>query len=986
MAYLPSPQHDNSDNISMRQITRFHGYNHNKVIRDYEFFDMENMCGKDYPAISTRNGRSLYDWGFIAERYLRTIQTVLLISYRIAYAVSAYKTMTFEEYLSSKGKSYVISYESYAAHIKETNPDFYNNYFERKYNGSIDFDGLVIVMGSYVYYRSYVLCEVADSSKVLVPIGDKIAVFPDKIILNMARIKDKTEKFSDYYTENQTDAENDFFSLSMNFFSDCIESMDAERTYVTTGNAADGNLIDNTDFSSISASISGTNGTVCNLNDFWSVKSGIGKNTQFILESCTDSEKGNCLKVELSAAGTIHGIYQKVNFMQAGRVPFRFSFWVKAESSCTIRPYISAGSIKTNLGKSVTVGTSWQKITVENTISVDENGFFIVSLDGIAAGGARTVYFAMPECERVLTDAETACNVDMTHYTLSGFISGTNLAVKSDFSDISDTTVSGLNGVTPLGSSWKMNCSVGAGTQIHITTDSSFDTCLICELSAAATIRGIYQEIAHENAQNIRIRFSFWAKSDRVNVPIKPYISGSNTVAVEKGKTVYLSTEWQKVTIEKTINVTDQKFTVSFEGIAAGSSRKVWFSTPEVTELKPKDISTDFKVMDAVHLKTEFSYDGQIYEAEHDAVIYNISDDGSVLTFQDYALLAMFPEDCVYYEKQPDGTQLAVPAAESLSLNSLVISRKSPDIDFACSCHNKIWGINKNENVIYASAYNDASNWNFFEGIAADSFYGECTSPGRFTGAISYGGYPLFFKERGLVAVYGKDASEFYISEKEIRGVEEGSEQSLVCMNEALYYKSFDGMMRFSGGLPESINEAFGHEIYHNAVSGVRGSKMYVSMLDKKNESVLFVYDAETSYWYKEDPIRASGFVFCENKLRLIEENSGDVITMDDEESDEVVRWFVESGDLYDSTSYKKYIWRFLMRIGMHENSEIRVYLQYNADGVWELQKEIKSSGRKTFSIPLQCKRTDHMRMRIEGIGKVTIYSIARRMVTGSDI
>lgn len=994
MAYLPGCVQDSSSNMSMRQINKFHGYNHNKVIADYEFYDMENMNGDDYPALTVRNGRDYYDWNSVRSLYVNSLRYIFYSAYEAIYKIlslspsSSAANLTFKQYLESRGLDYLLTDKTFEAHLQETNPEILDSSFNGNYNGSVDFNGLFIVLGSYVYYKSMVICEVTDSKKVIVPIGEKIAVFPDKIIVDINKVNELTETLKSNIINQQRDAQTEgglekFYSLCLETFKTCVSSIEVKHNYVSVGDVpANGNLLKNTDFSGIDVSLSNVNKEDISLDGIWYIKPYVKHDESLVIQNYKDSIKGDCLKVSLSK-GTIHGLYQKVSYAPGSNLHFRLSFYARADVGTRMGPYISIGGIQYNLGDNLWVDTEWTEIIIDETINVPSSGEFIVSLDGESIG--KTVYIASPKCERIFSDAETACNVEMSHYTLKGYVSGENILSETDFSGVIDKEISGVDNIEDLGESWKISCSVGKNTKLLLSTEDVYDDSLCYELSSAATIRGIFQEITHDDGQ-IKIRFSFYARADRNNVPIKPYISSSNTVATDKGKTFYLSEEWQKITVERTFNVSGGKFTVSLDGIAAGSARKVWFAQPEVIELAPKNIAEDFKVLDAVHLKVEYVYDSQNYEAEHDAVIYNISEDGSVITFNDYSLLALFPEDCIAYEAQPDGTQLAVPAASEIMLTNIEISRTAPDIDFACGCHNKIWGVNKKENVVYASYYNDASNWNFFEGIAADSFYGECTSPGKFTGAISYGGYPLFFKERYLVTVYGSDSREFFLSEKEMRGVEEGSERSLVCMNEALYYKSFDGMMCFTGGLPVSINEAFGNEKYHAAVSGSDYSKLYVSMLDSKENPYLFVYDANTSFWYKEDALRASDFVFCENRLRLIEESSGDILTLDAPESIEDVRWFCESGDLYDGTSYKKYVWRLLMRIGMHEHSRIKIYLQYNSSGIWELQKELESSGRKTFSIPLQCKRTDHLKLRIEGVGKITIYSIARRLMTGSEI
>ena len=75
-------------------------------------------------------------------------------------------------------------------------------------------------------------------------------------------------------------------------------------------------------------------------------------------------------------------------------------------------------------------------------------------------------------------------------------------------------------------------------------------------------------------------------------------------------------------------------------------------------------------------------------------------------------------------------------------------------------------------------------------GISTDSYAMTVCSGGDFTGACSHLGYVLFFKEDVIHRIYGTKPANYQLTNVESRGVEKGSEKSLVIVNETLYYKS----------------------------------------------------------------------------------------------------------------------------------------------------------------------------------------------------
>ena len=331
--------------------------------------------------------------------------------------------------------------------------------------------------------------------------------------------------------------------------------------------------------------------------------------------------------------------------------------------------------------------------------------------------------------------------------------------------------------------------------------------------------------------------------------------------------------------------------------------------------------------------------------------------------------------------------------------NSLKISRKIPEMDFYCESGNRVWGCSSKNNEIYCSKLGDPKNWNCFMGIASDSYAVSVGTDGEFTGAVSYKGYVLFFKENCVHKIYGFNPP-FTVNTSYIRGVQKGSEKSLVTVNETLYYKSPNGIVMYDGGLPISISEPFGIDYYFDAVAGALKNKYYVCMTNKENERVLFVYDESKNIWHKENKINIKEFVNHNCNLYFIADDGetkklylADAINKYGDFFGELsgyfleddFSWFFETGlwglDLPD----KKYYSNINIRLTGEKNSELNIYFQINSNGEWINKGEFKINKTGSINLSLQTPRCDHLKIKLEGKGDIKIFSISRKIEKGSE-
>ena len=328
----------------------------------------------------------------------------------------------------------------------------------------------------------------------------------------------------------------------------------------------------------------------------------------------------------------------------------------------------------------------------------------------------------------------------------------------------------------------------------------------------------------------------------------------------------------------------------------------------------------------------------------------------------------------------------------------ITFKRLMPKMDFIIESGNRLWGCrygtdNNGDvvNEIYASKLGDFKNWSCFSGISTDSYAASVGTDGQFTGAVTYLGYPIFFKENCIHKVYGNFPSNYQIQTTSCRGVQQGCSKSIAIVNETLFYKSRSAICAYDGSLPSEVSSALGDVAYSDAVAGVLGNKYYISMKNDKNEYSLFVFDTKKGMWHREDDTQV--MEFCSNKGNLYYIDYGElssvkkiksVVATDDDPYD--VKWSAITGYIGTDSPDKKYISGLVVRLSLEVGASVVFYAEYDSSGEWEHLFTKDGTKLGSVSIPVRPKRCDHMRLRIEGKGMAKIYSICKTIEQGSDV
>lgn len=316
------------------------------------------------------------------------------------------------------------------------------------------------------------------------------------------------------------------------------------------------------------------------------------------------------------------------------------------------------------------------------------------------------------------------------------------------------------------------------------------------------------------------------------------------------------------------------------------------------------------------------------------------------------------------------------------------IERKLPDLDFVCEFNNRLWGCSSANHEIYASKLGDPTNWNSYQGTAADSYAVSVGSDGDFTGVISQQGYVVFFKEDYIHTIYGTKPSNFSLDTVQARGVMKGCSRSLCHVNETVMYVGRDAIMAYTGGMPESVSDKLNIR-WDSAVANQWKGKYYVDLTFFK-KTTTYVYDLLHNIWMKEDEhenkllsrFYANGILF---ETREKERHISSRFTSREEIRSGDMDWYLESVYLEEGTIDQKKVHSLQFNVELEVDAYFAVYVRYDNDVTWRRVASVTADRRNTYTVPLKLKKCERYQYRLEGHGWFILYGMSKTIGKGSE-
>lgn len=316
-----------------------------------------------------------------------------------------------------------------------------------------------------------------------------------------------------------------------------------------------------------------------------------------------------------------------------------------------------------------------------------------------------------------------------------------------------------------------------------------------------------------------------------------------------------------------------------------------------------------------------------------------------------------------------------------------------PRLDHVCALDNRLWGCrngmqagsNTDVNEIYCSALGDFKKWNTFQGISTDPWYAGVAEPGPFTGAVAYGGNPIFFKEDCAYVISGS-YPPYTVTVLHIDGVARGAARSIREVDGALYYKSRYAVMRYTSSSIGSVSDRLGRlPDAVPATAGSFGGKYYLSLAGK-----VHVYDTKRGMWCTEDDCGAVDFATADGKLYIAagkEDANGKYPLYEvsgDAEAEADMPWSFTTPRIGYGLPNRKYVSRVLIRLEIGDAALPTVELSRDG-GAWEALScaaRVGTDGARTGSItiPIRPRRCESFRIRVSGVGAYKLTGITKYM------
>lgn len=322
-----------------------------------------------------------------------------------------------------------------------------------------------------------------------------------------------------------------------------------------------------------------------------------------------------------------------------------------------------------------------------------------------------------------------------------------------------------------------------------------------------------------------------------------------------------------------------------------------------------------------------------------------------------------------------------------ITAEGLRARRTVPAMDFVVEAQNRLWGCRYSEadgiNEIYASKLGDFRNWHSYQGLSTDSWTASRGTAAPFTGAVTLGGNPLFFREEWLEKIYPSSSGAHQIATYSLEGVQKGAHDSIVAIDDRLIYKSRQGICVYSGTLPTRISDEFGDWIFKN-VRAARHMRKYVLSAerypwdDDHARDVCMVYDLDTGDWHVEDGRWEGAAITWEDTLYYVYHGIIYRFAKSGNQSSNV-EWFAESDEISVELPEHKWITYLRLRFSLEQGASCRVYISYDG-GPWLRKGSLHGNRLHTQELGIWPRRCDHFRLRLEGIGGCELQSLSYRM------
>lgn len=304
-----------------------------------------------------------------------------------------------------------------------------------------------------------------------------------------------------------------------------------------------------------------------------------------------------------------------------------------------------------------------------------------------------------------------------------------------------------------------------------------------------------------------------------------------------------------------------------------------------------------------------------------------------------------------------------------------------PDIKYATVHLSRLFGVD--DNRVYASGYNDYTNWNLDTVDGYNESNAWCTpaqsnakAGGNFTGITTFLNHVVCFKEDFMHEIYNTK-NPFRIQDIYAEGAIDN--RTIQDVDGNLIFVSKDAVKVYTGGNPSILSYYLDIKEYSYAVSGTDGRNYYLYCEDENGNGRMLTYDTMVNQW-SEQAEKGRVISFAHNRTGMYALcEDGSIYKLDS--GDYSHKWAFETDLIANETLDIKHVKRLQMLADMASGSTLDVYFLYGDE---EFDKDTshhvfstKGEGKRKV-IRVKPRKSAHygIKVHVEGKGYVKLYEM----------
>ena len=330
---------------------------------------------------------------------------------------------------------------------------------------------------------------------------------------------------------------------------------------------------------------------------------------------------------------------------------------------------------------------------------------------------------------------------------------------------------------------------------------------------------------------------------------------------------------------------------------------------------------------------------------------------------------------------------------ESDSENSgwkISIPPTMPDLKYVTVHLSRVFGVD--EDRVYASGYNDYTNWNLDTIDEYNEANAWCSpsqantkAGGTFTGITTFQNHIICFKRDFMHEIYNTK-NPFRLQDIYAEGAVDNS--TIQDVDGKLIFVSEDDVKVYTGSNPRIIGHKLNMSQYDYAVSGTDNRNYYLYCEDVEGNGYLYVYDTFYDLW-SEQSVTSKVISFAHNKNGMYMLCAdGCVYKMDTNEY--AHDWSFETDLITSKTVSIKHIKKLQMLVELAKSANMKVYILYDDEVFDEDKSHLVYTSTKTGKFPIRVKprKTANygFKLHIEGSGYAKIYELEIFVEAGGEL